>query len=72
MPIPGWAGAVIEELKLGLHTGLGAFSLTKATVVHRPSPNCDGPAGAILTKGPQQLSDSPVGHCIEGLDPVYS
>ena len=72
MPIPGWAGAVIEEPRLVPHTGLGAFSLMVATVDHPPSPNCDGSSGPILTKGPQQLAESPVGHFIEGLDPVFS
>ena len=53
-------------------TGLGAFSLAKATADHLPSPDCDGSTGALLTKGSQQLADSPVGHFIEGLDPVFS
>ena len=72
MPKPGWAGAVIEELRLVSHTGLGAFNLTVATAGHLPSPNCDGPSGPILTKSPQQLAESPVGHFIEGPDPVFS
>ena len=72
MPIPGRFGGVIEEPRLVPHTRMGAFSLMVATVDHPPSPNCDGPSGPILTKGPQQLAESPVGHFIEGPDPVFS